>query len=53
MAPVRADLAAEGAGDPVHGAADLSELLLGGQALDVSAVPQHPAGHGTQHKEGS
>lgn len=51
MAPVSADLAAEVAGQPVHGAADVSQLLLSSDAVDVSAVPQDPSGHGHQHEQ--
>lgn len=51
LAPVCADLAAEVASQPVDGAADMSQLLLGRQALDVSAVPQHPSSQRHQHKQ--
>lgn len=51
--PVAADLAAEGAGEPVDGAADVSHLLGGRQTLDVPAVPSHPAGQRHEHQQGS
>lgn len=47
----RAHLPAEGAGEPVHRAADMSELLLCGQALNVPTVPQHPAGKGDHDEQ--
>lgn len=53
VGPVRAELAAEVASEPVDGAADVSELLPGRQAFDVSAVPQHPSGQRHQHKQSS
>lgn len=51
--PVGADLAAQVASESVDGAADVSQLLLGRQAVDVPAVPQNPAGQRHQHKQGS
>lgn len=45
MAPVRADLAAEVASQPVHGTANVSQLLLRCEAFDVPTVPQNPSGH--------
>lgn len=53
MGSVAADLAAEGSGESVHGAADVSQLFLGRQTLDVSAVPSHPPGQRHDHKQGS
>jgi len=53
VAPVRADLPAEVAGESVDGAADVSELLLGREAVDVPAVPQHPPGQRRHHQQGS
>lgn len=51
LAPVCVDLAAESARQAVDGAADVPELLLGRQAVDVPAVPQHPSGQRHQHKQ--
>lgn len=51
LAPVRAHLAAEVASQSVDGAADVSQLLLGLEAVDVPAVPQHPAGQRGQHQQ--
>lgn len=51
LAPVCEDLAAEVASQPVDGAADVSQLLLGCEAIDVPAVPQHPSSQRHQHKQ--
>ena len=51
MVSVHTDLAAEVASEPVHGAADVSHLLLRGEALDVPAVPQHPPGQRHHHEQ--
>lgn len=51
MAPVSADLSAEVASQPVHGAANVSQLLLRCEAFDVPAVPQNPSGHRHQHEQ--
>lgn len=53
LAPVRAHLAAEVASEAVDGAADVSELPLGRETIDVSAVPQHPAGQRHEHEQGA
>lgn len=50
LAPVCADLPAEVESQPVDGAADVSQLLLGCEAIDVPAVPQHPSSQRHQHK---
>lgn len=50
---VRSDLAAEVSGEPVDGAADVSELLLGSQTVDVPAVPQHPSSQRHEHEQSS
>lgn len=51
VSPVDADLAAEVASQSVHSTANVSQLLTGGETLNVSAVPQHPAPQGHQHKQ--
>lgn len=51
MAPVSADLAAEVASQPVHSAANVSQLLLGSEAFDVPTVPQDPSSHRHQHQQ--
>lgn len=53
VAPVAADLAAQVAGDAVDRAADVSQLLLGRQTVDVAAVPQDPAGQRHEHQQRS
>lgn len=44
-------LAAEGAGQSVHGGADVAKLFAGDEAVNVSAVPQHPAPQGHEHEQ--
>lgn len=54
VSPGDAYPAAQGAGKPVHGITHRSpQLLSGGQTLDVTAVPHHPACQGQEHQKGS